>query len=79
MTEALKGKTEAQAEKLFKEFHTLVTGGGGATDTLALGKLEVLCGVREFPARVKCATLAWHTLHSALHEVTQPSSTEQSP
>jgi nitrogen fixation NifU-like protein len=77
MTEALKGKTEAQAEKLFAEFHTLVTGGEGAQDPLALGKLEVLCGVRDFPARVKCATLAWHTLHSALHELTQPTSTEE--
>ena len=67
MTEALKGKTEAEAEALFGRFHDMVTapGPGPVAD---LGKLEVLSGVREFPARVKCATLAWHTLHAALHD-----------
>ena len=67
MTEALKGKTEAEAESLFANFHALVTG-AAATASTALGKLEVLGGVREFPARVKCATLAWHTLHAALRD-----------
>lgn len=65
LTETLKGKTRAQAEGLFERFHGLVTGnsnGGGAE----LGKLAVFSGVSEFPARVKCATLAWHTLKSAL-------------
>jgi nitrogen fixation protein NifU and related proteins len=64
MTESLKGKTRQEAMKLVDKFHDLLT-----TDTPAsrdLGKLVVFCGVREYPARVKCATLAWHTLKSAL-------------
>lgn len=74
MTEALKGKTVAEAEALFTGFHALVTGeAGGGT---SLGKLEVLAGVQEFPARVKCATLAWHTLHAALHDEAEPVTTE---
>ncbi len=73
MTEALKGKTEAEAERLFEGFHGMVAGAGGTGD---LGKLEVLSGVREFPARVKCATLAWHTLSAALKNTGQPVSTE---
>jgi nitrogen fixation NifU-like protein len=78
MTEALKGKTEAEAEALFGRFHDMVTtpatGQGAAAPEL--GKLAVLSGVREFPARVKCATLAWHTLHAALHDEDRPVSTE---
>ena len=67
MTEALKGKTEAEAEALFKRFHDLVTGKPGpAPDAPGLGKLAVFSGVREYPIRVKCATLAWHTLRAAL-------------
>ncbi len=65
LTESVKGKTEQEAEKLFRGFHTLVTQ-DAAAPARDLGKLEVLAGVREFPARVKCATLAWHTLHAAL-------------
>ncbi len=65
MTEALKGKTRAEAEALFQAFHNLVTGQGEA-DLERLGKLRVFGGVREFPVRVKCASLAWHTLHAAL-------------
>ena len=64
MTESLKGKTRDEALKLLEIFHDLLT-----TDTPAsrdLGKLVVFCGVRDYPARVKCATLAWHTLRSAL-------------
>jgi nitrogen fixation protein NifU and related proteins len=64
MTETLKGKTRAEALELLEEFHKLLT-----TDTPVgqeLGKLVVFCGVRDYPARVKCATLAWHTLKSAL-------------
>lgn len=71
LTETLKGKTRAQAEGLFEGFHSMVTGtskGGGAE----LGKLAVFSGVSEFPARVKCATLAWHTLKSALAGDSQP-------
>ena len=78
MTEALKGKTEAEAEALFGRFHDMVTtaAAGQAEAASALGKLTVLSGVREFPARVKCATLAWHTLHAALHDEERPVSTE---
>lgn len=64
MTEMVKGKSVAEARALFDNFHTLVTG-GGATG-VDLDKLEVLAGVRDYPVRVKCATLAWHTLAAAL-------------
>lgn len=78
MTEALKGRTEADAEALFGRFHEMVTTPPGVklADDAALGKLATLSGVREFPARVKCATLAWHTLHAALHDETGTVSTE---
>lgn len=65
MTDQLKGKTPAQAEELFGRFHALVTG-DGSDDGATLGKLAAFAGVREFPMRVKCATLAWHTLRAAL-------------
>ena len=65
LTETLKGKTRTQAEELFYRFHNLVTG-RGAGDPATLGKLAVFSGVSEFPTRVKCATLVWHTLKSAL-------------
>jgi len=75
MTESLKGKTRAEALKLLDKFHELLT-----TDTAVsqdLGKLVVFCGVRDYPARVKCATLAWHTLKSALNgDPAEPVSTE---
>jgi len=75
MTQSLKGKTRAEAEKLFEQFHKLVTGGGnGSLDEL--GKLAVFSGVSECPVRVKCATLAWHTLQAALQGRQQPVSTE---
>jgi nitrogen fixation NifU-like protein len=74
MTEALKGKTVAEAHALFTSFHELVT--RGSDDPGRLGKLAVLAGVREFPIRVKCATLAWHTLEAALAHRDQPVSTE---
>ncbi|HEV3278192.1 MAG TPA: SUF system NifU family Fe-S cluster assembly protein [Terriglobia bacterium] len=74
LTETLKGKTRAQAETLFESFHDLVTGKGGSADSL--GKLQVFSGVSEFPARVKCATLSWHTLKSALAGDPTPASTE---
>jgi nitrogen fixation NifU-like protein len=75
MTQSLKGKTRAEAEKLFEQFHKLVTSGpnGGLGE---LGKLAVFSGVSEFPVRVKCATLAWHTLHAALRGQQHPVSTE---
>ena len=75
LTESVKGKTEQEAEVLFRAFHDLVTQ-DAATPAAGLGKLEVLAGVREYPARVKCATLAWHTLHAALANQVEPVSTE---
>ena len=65
MTSTLKGKSEKEADELFERFHRLVTK-DEAADPEALGKLAVFSGVREFPARVKCASLAWHTLRAAL-------------
>ena len=73
MTQSLKGKTRAEAERLFEQFHRLVTGEQGASGNGSeLGKLAVFSGVCKFPARVKCATLAWHTLQSALKGDQQP-------
>jgi nitrogen fixation NifU-like protein len=65
MTEALKGKSLAEAEEMFEQFHDLVTGEQLSDAGPDLGKLEVFAGVREFPVRVKCATLPWHTLRAA--------------
>jgi nitrogen fixation NifU-like protein len=77
MTESLKGKTIAEAEALFEIFHNMVTGKPPAAGkTPELGKLAVFSGVSEFPARVKCATLAWHTLHAALQGTGETVSTE---
>jgi nitrogen fixation NifU-like protein len=78
MTEMLKGKTEEQIETLFSRFRDMVTGPSSDPGDTApeLGKLTVLAGVREFPMRVKCATLPWHTLHAALQDAGQPVSTE---
>ena len=67
MTERLKGMKVADAETLFHKFHAVVTEDGKGADGPELGKLSVLTGVRDYPARVKCATLAWHTLEAALH------------
>ena len=75
MTEALKGKRIDEVEHLFEDFHHMVTTPDDASHP-ELGKLEVLAGVSEFPARVKCATLAWHTLQSALKNQDKPVSTE---
>jgi nitrogen fixation protein NifU and related proteins len=67
MTEALKGKTITQAEALFERFHDVVTSPGDVpVNTDGLGKLAVFAGVREYPARVKCASLAWHTMKAAV-------------
>jgi nitrogen fixation protein NifU and related proteins len=75
MTEALKGRKVDEVEGLFQDFRDMVTDAPAST-TPDLGKLKVLAGVREFPARVKCATLAWHTLHAALKDQQHPVSTE---
>src|SRR5207244_7964222 len=67
MTQMVKGKTRAEAEVLFDEFHKMVTGELDAeAEENHLGKLKIFAGVLEFPARVKCASLSWHTLHAAL-------------
>lgn len=75
MTEALHGRRVDEAETLFAAFHAMLTGAGQAPPA-GLGKLEVLAGVREFPSRIKCATLAWHTLQAALHAAGGPVKTE---
>lgn len=73
MTTALKGKNEGEALALFGHVHTLLTDGpNGAVQPDDVGKLAVLSGVWEFPARVKCASLAWHTLRSALDAKDEP-------
>lgn len=74
MTEVVKGKSVAVVKQMFSDFHQLVTTGNSAADDL--GKLAIFAGVSEFPARVKCATLAWHTMQAALHHEEQPVSTE---
>ena len=67
MTQTVKGKTKEEAEKLFEEFHSMVTGGLDVeSEENHLGKLKIFAGVIEFPARVKCASLSWHTLNAAL-------------
>lgn len=73
MTEAVKGKTVDEARGLFGSFRALVMGEQASGPAVELGKLEVLAGVREYPVRVKCATLAWHTLEAALETGTDGS------
>ena len=77
MTESLKGKTEAEAKAVFEKFHTLVTNHSESQpDPASLGKLAVFSGVREYPVRVKCATLAWHTMRAALEGSKETVATE---
>ena len=77
MTSMLKGKTKEEAEKIFQKFHDLITGKlGDKPDIEDLGKLAVFAGVREFPARVKCASLAWHTMINALQGKEEEVTTE---
>ena len=74
MTQAVKGKSKADVEHLFQEFHSMVTGElNEETEANSLGNLKIFAGVREFPVRVKCATLPWHTLHAALNKEDQVS------
>jgi nitrogen fixation protein NifU and related proteins len=74
MTQAVKGKSKEQAENLFNEFHLMVTGElDEETQENNLGNLKIFAGVREFPVRVKCATLPWHTMHAALNQQEQVS------
>lgn len=74
MTEAIKGKPVTEVEALFHDFHALLT--DTPPPDRNFGKLAVLAGVREFPVRVKCATLAWHTLHNAIVGAQDPARTE---
>jgi nitrogen fixation protein NifU and related proteins len=76
MTDAVKGKSVEEAEQMFEEFHQMVTSGVEEAVEESLGKLAVFCGVREYPSRVKCASLAWHTLHAALEAKGITASTE---
>lgn len=73
MTSDLKGKTVAEAEEAFERFRAMLTQDGPDAE---LGKLGVFAGVREFPSRIKCATLAWHTVHAALAGEAEPVTTE---
>jgi nitrogen fixation protein NifU and related proteins len=78
LTDALKGKSAGEAEALFRDFRELLVGAPERAAELEgeLGKLGALAGVREYPMRVKCATLAWHTLHAALEQQDRPVTTE---
>ena len=76
MSETIKGKTTEEAQRIFEQFRGLVTNEPGAPDAAPLGKLEAFAGVGRFPARVKCATLAWHTLIAALADRADTVTTE---
>jgi nitrogen fixation NifU-like protein len=76
MTASVIGKQPAEALDLFRRVHAMLTGSGNGNGARDLGKLAVFAGVREFPSRIKCATLAWHTLAAALEGVPTPVSTE---
>ena len=77
MTGSVIGKPAGEAEALFHRIHAMLTAEtNGDVDTAGLGKLAVFAGVREFPSRIKCATLAWHTLQAALHGTAAPVTTE---
>ncbi len=75
MTEAIKGKSVAEVTEIFNDFHHLVTS-SGESNTEKLGKLSALGGVAEYPMRVKCATLCWHTMLGAINSAQAPASTE---
>jgi nitrogen fixation NifU-like protein len=77
MTDAVKGRTSEDAIALFDRVHAMITAApDAAVEAESLGKLAVLGGVREFPMRVKCASLAWHTLKAALQHASRPATTE---
>lgn len=76
MTEIVADKTEEEAQRLFETFHKITTGKDNQVKMEELGKLQVLAGVKEYPARVKCATLAWHTLDAAIKNDATTVSTE---
>jgi nitrogen fixation NifU-like protein len=76
MTSAVKGKTRAEAEELFEQFHKLVTGHLDESEQTSLGSLRAFAGVSKFPQRVKCASLAWHAMKSALDGSAAPVTTD---
>jgi nitrogen fixation NifU-like protein len=77
LTGAVQGKSTADAQELFRQVHAMLTSAPGTpVDTAKLGKLAALAGVRQFPVRVKCASLPWHTLRAALGSAAEPVSTE---
>jgi len=76
MTEAVRSKSKQEFNALHDQVHDMLTHHDSKIDPMSLGKLGALSGVREFPARVKCATLCWHTLQAALQNQSQPVSTE---
>lgn len=76
MTEAMKGKTVKQAEQIFNDFHHLLTDEKSEPNLNRFGKLAALAGVREYPSRIKCASLCWHTLHAVIDGDKAPVSTE---
>ena len=76
LTEAVKGKTRGEVDALYHDVHELLTLEDASSDPTKLGKLAALSGVREFPARVKCASLCWHTLNAALAHERKPVTTE---
>ncbi len=78
MTETIKGKTIEEADRYFEWFHKILTGSVDVNESLLkVGKLAAFAGVADFPVRVKCATLAWHTMHNALHNKKERVSTEE--
>ena len=80
MTQAVKGKSRQEVEMLFDEFHRMVTGHlDEETEPNQLGRLKIFAGVRDFPVRVKCATLSWHTLHAALSDQKAATTEDQDP
>ena len=76
MTEAVKGKKLSEAEEIFHTFHDMVTSDSAPVDLDKMGKLAAIAGVRDYPTRVKCATLCWHTLHSIIQGDASPVTTE---
>jgi len=76
MTETIKGRTQIEAKAIFEHFHRLLTDSVEAADPAVLGKLAVFSGVREYPVRVKCATLVWHTMRAALDGCKETVATE---
>ncbi len=77
MTSTVKGKSTKEAEAIFHEFHQMLSGKNNSSNHSKLGKLSVFSGVNEFPVRVKCATLAWHTLHAGIESNGKVVSTEE--